>query len=75
MTISILIRAEGQKIARPFNRACSMEEMDEIITHFLQVQKMTMTSVAVSGNFGTDEPIVRATNGALAVEFYAFMEP
>ena len=66
MTITILRRAPGQAIPRPFNRASSVSEMRELIVRGEFAQRTINAD-----NLNTDKPVLTQANG---VEFFAFEE-
>lgn len=67
--ITILRRLPGQQIPRPMNRACSLDEVLDLMTMgrspLVRVAELTLSNV------DTDAPIARRADG---VEFFAFTE-
>lgn len=66
MTLSVLALRPGQKIARPFCRACSADEMAQLIPGF-------GTKINAS-NIDSDEPVVTRKIDGEVVKFFAFTE-
>lgn len=75
MTIAILYRKPGQTIARPFSRACNVDEALELIAHF----KSDWTTKALNErkfltNMDTEEPVAVYDDAFGRTEFFAFIE-
>ncbi len=71
MTFSILRLLPGQKIARPFNRACSVQEMAEMLVHHRayeanelhgRMRAMREANARAREAIETPEAFVKATN-------------
>lgn len=71
MTIAILKLSPGQKIARPMNRACSVDEATEILRHWEKHNPgSTSRLLRVAKNLDTDKPVFEHAG----CKFYAFTE-
>lgn len=80
MYISILKLEEPQKIARPWNRASSRDELKEMVEHFVRSTSAHTHGKPVIkyGNLDTEEPVLTCRiyrfGGVRLVKMYAFTE-
>lgn len=81
MTISLLRRLPTQQIARPVNRACSRDELRELVGWFAEAMTSVTNGRRAMGWYNvqaidTDEPILTLldTKGLVVATFYAFTE-
>lgn len=79
MTISILKldTSKGHKIPRPFNRACSRPEMEEMLNSFCYHNGWSFERCAAGQQYfpenrDTDKPVL--TIAGTTVKFFAFTE-
>lgn len=71
MTIAILMLAPGQKIPRPFNRACSVDEANEILRIWEKHSPgSTSKLLRVAANLNSE----RTCFEHAGYKFYAFTE-
>ena len=73
MTITILRREPGQTIPRPFNRACSVDEMREMLAYTISRNTTRLPMIDVEC-LDTEAPVATYGKGPSRVEFFAFTE-
>lgn len=79
MTITILKldTAKGHRIPRPWSRACSVSEMEELLSSYCRGNGWSFAR-SISGkqydhgNLDTDKPVLKIAG--TTVKFYAFTE-
>ncbi len=76
MTITILVRATGQNIPRPYNRADNVEEMVELLDRHIKTEArrtgLTVERLVeiAKANLDTESPVLQLNVGHTT--FYAF---
>jgi hypothetical protein len=70
MTIAILKLEADQRIARPFSRACSTDEMLEILRHWRRVNPGATAQVPTNAFVDSENPVMEHAGA----KFYAFTE-
>lgn len=70
MTIAILKQAPGQKIARPFNRASTLNEAHEMLYHWKAMTPGSTVQLLRWPNLDSDRPVFQHAGH----KFYAFTE-